>query len=76
MDQQGGGVEIPHDKVIQALNERYSRALGELHQENAQLSAGIQVAVAQRDEAVKRYAELVNSRAQETAMDAEYGPGR
>jgi hypothetical protein len=59
MDQQGGGVEIPHDKVIQALNERYSRALGELHQENAQLSAGIQVVVAERDEMTSRYAELV-----------------
>jgi hypothetical protein len=60
MDQQGGGVEIPHDKVIQALNERYSRALGELYQENAQLSAGIQVAVAQRDEAVKRYTAVIS----------------
>jgi hypothetical protein len=56
------GVEIPHDKVIKALSDRYARALAELHQECAQLTAGIEVAVAERNEARQQYAELVADR--------------
>ena len=51
MAEQAGGVEIPHDKIIQALSDRYAREMARLHQECAQLQAGLEVAVAERDEA-------------------------
>jgi hypothetical protein len=68
MADQAGGVEIPHEKIVQALSDRYARALAELHQECAQLQAGLEVAVAERDEARKGWAKA--SLAREDVIDA------
>jgi len=56
--QSGVSVSVPHEAIVRSLSERYGRALTDLHQENAHLTAALETAVAERDEAARQLNEM------------------
>lgn len=50
MNPQNAGVSVTPQAIVQALHASYGRTIGQLHQENAELSAALDAVTAERDQ--------------------------